>query len=532
MNYKKVFLNGNVYTVDKNIPFAEAIITVNDKIVFVGSNESAKQHVDNFTEVIDLKGKLVLPGFIDSHAHTILGGFSLLSVDLRHCKTKDEFILTLKKFSHTYSGNWITGGNWNHQIWDNPILPTKEWIDEFTNDIPVFLTRMDYHMALANSKALELAGIDNNAKNPDGGIIVKDTLTGEPTGILKDKAMELVLNVIPEPSEKEYSNSVDAAMMEASRNGVTGIGDITYKNHFIAFQKAKKENKLTCRINAILPIQLVNEFIANEIQTNFGDEYLKIGSLKAFADGSLGSSTAYFFDPYLDDETNFGLPMDILSNGKLAEMMVKADKYNLQLCIHAIGDKAVSDVIDIVERIKNENKFWDRRLRIEHAQHIHPKDYTRFKNLDIIISAQPYHLYDDGPWAGDLIGYERMKNTLAFRSILDNNIKLCFGSDWAVAPLKPLLGIYAATTRQTCDGKYPDGINPEQKISVHEAIKAYTIDAAFANNAENYCGSITTGKKADFIVLSDNILDIDPNQIKNTTVEKTIFDGDIVYNIE
>jgi predicted amidohydrolase YtcJ len=527
MKYKKAFINGIVYTVDNQFPLAEAVVTANDRIIYVGNSKEVEKHIDQFTEVIDLRGRLMLPGFIDSHAHTILGGFSLLSVDLRNCKSRNEFAETLLAYVQTNPSNWITGGNWNHQIWDEPVLPRKDWIDEFTKDIPVFLIRMDYHMALANSKALKLAGINKDTISPDGGLIVIDPSTGEPTGILKDKAMELVQNVIPDPTEEDYDRAIDAAMREARENGVTGIGDITYKNQLKALQRARADNKLTCRINSILPINIYKELISAEINFDFGDELLKIGGLKAFADGSLGSSTAYFFDPYLDDPDNTGLPMDTLSNGKLKKMMLDADRYKLQLVIHAIGDRAISEILDIMELAQKENPRWDRRMRIEHAQHIHPKDYGRFKELDVIISAQPYHLFDDGPWAVELIGEERMKNTLAFRTVLDNNIKLCFGSDWAVAPLKPLLGIYAATTRHTCEISH-SALNPEQLITVEEAIKAYTINAAYASFSESYSGSIEAGKKADMIVLNENILQIDPAQIKDVKVAMTIFDGDII----
>lgn len=527
---KKVFINGKVYTVNPRQPWAEAVVTSADKIIFVGSNKSAKKFVDDQTEVIDLNNKLMLPGFIDAHAHIVMGGFYLLSINLSEVKNKDQFIHRLKIYIENNPGKWVTEGNWNHENWDITELPSKNWIDDFSNDTPVFVVRMDYHMGLANSYALKLAGITKDTPDPAGGTIVRDKITGEPTGILKDKAMDLVYKVIPTPSEEEYREAVKAAMAEARRFGITSIHDITYKNHLRHLQKAEKEGYLTCRVYSRQIIDLHQQLIDSEIQHNFGSDKLKIGSMKAFADGSLGSNTALFFEPYEDEKDTCGLAMDILENGKLKEWMLKGDKHKLQHSIHAIGDKAVSELINIAEIIKSENENWDRRFRIEHAQHIKFDDIKRCKELDIIISAQPYHLFYDGDYLVKKLGSQRLKEAYPFRTILDNNVRLCFGSDWSVVSLNPLTGIYAAVTRRSLNGKNEGGITPEEKITVEEAVKCYTINAAYAAYAEDKTGSIETGKLADLIVLNENIFDIDTDCIKDVKVEFTVFDGNIVYS--
>ncbi|PKL89810.1 MAG: amidohydrolase [Ignavibacteriae bacterium HGW-Ignavibacteriae-2] len=527
---RTAYINGKVFTVDENKKWAEAVVTYGDKIIFVGNNIDARKFINEDTKVIDLNNRLMLPGFIDSHAHIIMGGEFLLSVDLSQAKSANEFILLLKNHIVQKRGKWIKGGNWNHQNWDIKDLPSKEWIDEFSIDTPVFVSRADYHMALANSCALKLAGITKDTPDPVGGLIERSKLTGEPTGILKDKAMELVYNVIPDLSEEENEASITAAMNLAKSYGVTSIHDICYKNHFRALQNADNKGYLTCRVYARLPIDLHQHLIEAEIQKNFGSDKLKIGSVKAFADGALGASTAYFFEPYEDDNKNFGLAMDILIDGRLKEWMLQCDKHKLQLSVHAIGDRAISEILDIVEEMNKQNPKWDRRFRIEHAQHMRQSDFKRCAELNVIVSVQPYHLFDDGSWIVDKIGQERMLTTYAFNSFVKNNVKMCFGSDWSVATLNPLKGIYAAVTRHTCDNNNPDGLIPDEKITVEEAIKCYTINAAYSAFSEDKLGSICVGKFADMVVINRNIFEIDPNEIKGTEVDLTVFNGEIIFS--
>jgi predicted amidohydrolase YtcJ len=528
---KTIFINGKVFTCDDNNPFAEAVIIEGNKILFVGSTNDAlkRMNLDESNEVIDLKGKLMLPGFIDNHVHFIYGGLYLNGIDLRNANSTDELKKILKEYAEKNKGKWITGGYWDHEKWEVKNYPTKELIDEVVSDQPVFVSRLDGHMGVANSLALKLAGITKETKSPEGGLIVRDPQTGEPTGLLKDAAMELIFNIIPSPSKEEYYDALLVALEEAKKLGITSVQDITFAEALESYQKARDENKLTCRIFTRWPISDYKSLVEKGIKVGYGDEYIRMGSLKAFADGSLGSSTAWFFEKYNHDTTTFGLPMDIVTDGSLERWALDADKNGLQISVHAIGDKANSYILDLFEKIVNENPKWDRRFRIEHAQHVKFEDIKRFAELGVIASAQPYHCIDDGVWAEKRIGPDRIKYTYPFKSFLDAGAKICFGTDWYVAPLNPLLGLYAAVTRRTLDDKNPDGWVPEQKISIEDAIKCYTIYSAYASFEENIKGSIEVGKLADLVVLSEDILTIDPIKIKDVQVVMTVFDGKIIY---
>ncbi len=527
---RKAFVNGKVYTVDSNNKWAETIITENNKLLFVGSAEEAKKFITKQTEIIDLKGKLVLPGFIDDHTHFMGGGFYLMGLDLFKAKSIEEFKSILREYLKDKPGKWITGGNWDHERWNVKELPTKEMIDNFSENNPVFIRRYDGHMALANSVALKLAGITKETKSPEGGLIVKDKLTGEPTGILKDNAMDLVSRIIPPKSPEDYAQALQAALKHAASLGVTSVEDITNPEDLIYYQQFEKENKLTVRIYTRLPIDLFDNMVKLGIQYNFGSDKLQIGSLKAYADGSLGSSTAWFFDHYSQDTTTFGLPNDIITDGRFKTWAIDADKHKLQISVHAIGDRANSFVLDTFDEISKTNPKWNRRFRIEHAQHIQPKDFARFRNLNVIASVQPHHLIEDGVWAEKRIGKERTKYTHPYKSFLDSSVTLAFGTDWPVVSLNPLIGIFSAVTRETVDGKNPNGWIPEQKISLEDAIKCYTLNSAYAAFQENVKGSLTEGKLADFIVLDKNLFLISPDEIKNAKVLMTVFDGNIIYN--
>jgi predicted amidohydrolase YtcJ len=523
------FINAKVWTVDANKPEAEAVAVLNGRILAVGSNADIRTHVGRSTKVIDLNGRRLLPGFIDNHTHFMSGGFQLQSVDLRFANNEEEFARLIKQRAEQHPGRWITGGDWDHDRWPGGRLPTKELIDRYTPNTPVFVNRYDGHMALANSYVLKLAGIRNDTPDPAGGTIMKDPKTGEPTGILKDEAMSFVYKVMPDPTEDEMLGAARLALAEARKLGVTSIQDMSTPDHLRVYQTLKQRGELTARLYCRLPIAQWEHLARTGIKVPFGDEWIRIGSLKAFADGSLGSSTALFFEPYASDPSTRGLPGDLLLDGRLEKWALAADKAGLQLSIHAIGDSANSLILDLFEKITKTNPKWDRRFRIEHAQHIHPKDFKRFAELGVIASVQPYHAIDDGRWAESRIGHERCKTTYAFKTFLDNRVKMSFGSDWTVAPLNPLLGIYAAVTRRTLDGKNPNGWFPEQKISVQQAIRAYTIDAAYGAFEEREKGSIEVGKLADLVVLSDDILTINPVRIEQVQVEMTVVGGTVVY---
>jgi len=532
---KTAFMNGKIYTVNGKQPFAQFVVTEGNKILFVGSDKDAKKYISSDTKIVDLKGRLLLPGFIDSHTHFISGGFYLTGLDLNPAKSRAEFIQLLKEYIKGKEDRWITEGNWDHEKWDVKKLPTKEWIDPFTKNIPVFVDRYDGHMALANSHALKLAGISKDTPSPEGGLIIKDPETGEPTGILKDNAMDLVRNIIPPYTDEQYNEALTAALNEAKGFGVTSIGDMSYttdksfQDQLNTYQRFEKEGKLTVRVSTRMPINTYKKFIKSGIQNNFGDDFIQIGSLKAYADGSLGSSTAWFFDHYAQDSTTFGLPNDIFQNGNFEKWALDADKNKLQICVHAIGDRAVSTTLDVVEKIEKENPVWDRRFHIEHSQHLQPHDFARFARLGVIASMQPTHLLEDGNWAEKRIGKKRLKYMHAYNSFLKAGATVAFGTDFPVVTLNPLVGLYMAVTRRTSDGKNPDGLEPLEKISIEDAIKCYTINGAYAEFQENKKGSIEPGKLADLIVLNQNILTIDPVKIKDVKIDMTILGGKIIY---
>jgi hypothetical protein len=429
----------------------------------------------------------------------------------------------------SHRGEWITGGDWDHQGWQGGQLPRREWIDSFTADTPVFVQRLDGHMALANSLALSRAGITPATANPVGGSIERDPATGEPTGILKDAAMDLVAGIIPKDTPSDIMTFARRAMNHAAVHGVTSVHDITLPEQFDVFETLEQDHALTCRIYSRLPIAGYAALIGKGVRHAHGTDRLKIGSLKAFSDGSLGSGTALFFDPYDDEPGNTGLAMDIVTDGRLRAWAIEADRHQFQLSVHAIGDKANDIVLSIFEEISAKNPPWDRRFRIEHAQHVRPADIDRFRKLGVIVSAQPFHCIDDGVWAERRIGSARARTSFAFRSFIDAGVTVCFGSDWTVAPLDPLAGIYAAVTRSTVDGRRPGGWVPAQKITVEEALRCYTVNNAYASFEESVKGSIEVGKLADFVVLSEDILFVDPSRIREARVDLTVFDGHIVY---
>jgi predicted amidohydrolase YtcJ len=526
-----VFTNGKIWTVDPAKPEAEAVAVFRGRILAVGSSAEMKRWTGKSTKVVDLKKRRMLPGFIDNHTHFMSGGFQLQSVDLRTAKDEKAFARIINERAMARPGRWITGGDWDHDLWKSGNLPSKEMIDSVTKNTPVFVNRYDGHMALANSVVLKLAGITKETPDPPGGTIVRDPKTGEPTGLLKDEAMSPIWGLIPSPSDEEMLNAARIALAEARRFGVTSIQDMAYSNgerDIKTYAALERSGELTSRMNCVAFISNWKHLSLSGIEMPFGNEMISLGSLKAFVDGSLGSSTALFFEKFLNENT-YGLPMDVVTDGRLEQWATSADSARLQLRVHAIGDSANSLMLDMFERIIQNNPHWDRRFRVEHAQHIHPKDFQRFTRLGVIASVQPYHAIDDGRWAVSRIGHERCRTTYPFRSFLDSGVKLTFGSDWTVGPLNPLLGIYAAVTRRTIDGANPNGWYPEQKITVKEAIECYTINNAYAAFEEEMKGSITPGKLADFTLLSDDILTIDPVKIETVKVVLTVLGGNIVF---
>jgi predicted amidohydrolase YtcJ len=526
-----ILVNGKIWTVDDRRPEVEAVAVLGNRIAAVGSSEEIRKWAGANTKVIDLQGKRVTPGFNDSHVHFLDGGMSLAGVQLRYARTPEEFRDRIRDFALKLpKGRWILNGNWDHENWTPPSLPTRRLIDAVTPDNPVFINRLDGHMCLANSLALKLAGVTRETQDPPGGTIVRDA-DGEPTGVLKDAAMNYVLKVIPNPSEDVMAEAIRAALANAAENGVTSVQDMSASpDVFGVYQKLLANGELTARVYGFQPLSNWARLARTGVRAGFGNDKLKIGGLKGFADGSLGSTTALFFEPYLDAPKTSGLPSDeMFPEGKMLDNILGADKAGLQVTVHAIGDRANKTILDIFAEVEKRNGARDRRLRIEHAQHLRPEEIKRFGAERVIASMQPYHAIDDGRWAENRIGPERAKWTYAFRSLLDAGATLAFGSDWFVAPMEPLMGIYAAVTRRTLDGKRPQGWVPEQKITVAEAVRAYTMGSAYAGGDEKIKGSIEVGKLADLVALSADIFKIDPVEIEKTKVVMTIFDGKVIY---
>jgi len=525
-----ILFNGKIWTVNPAEPEAQAVAIAGNRIVAVGTDAEILKLKDPETTQLDLEGRRMLPGFNDAHVHFFAGGANLTGPQLRYSRSEIELRDTLGAFARRVpQGRWITGGNWDHENWTPARLPTRELIDPVTQNWPVLIKRLDGHMSLANSLALKLAGVDRNTKDVPGGVIVRDE-GGEPTGILKDAAQSVVTKVIPPPSAAEIRDAIKAAQTYANAQGITSVQDMSgAPDIFRVYQSMMHDGELRVRISAHQPLMTWKRLAAVGLTADFGNEYLHIGALKGYADGSLGSTTALLFQPYLDAPQTSGIPSAELSNPEqMWRNMESADAAGLQIAVHAIGDKANNTILNMYERLENEHGIRDRRLRIEHAQHLLPSDIPRFGKLHVIASMQPYHLEDDGRWAEKRIGPERAKTAYAFRSLLDSGATLAFGSDWDVAPMTPLMAIYGAVTRRTLDGKHPDGWIPEQKISVAEAVNAYTMGSAYASFEDKVKGSIEPGKLADFVILSDDIFTIDPAKIADTKVVQTIFDGKII----
>lgn len=526
-----IVTNANVYTVDKTQPKAEAVAVIGDRIVAVGTAAEIDAWRGASTKVIDAGGKLLLPGFNDSHVHFIDGGVQLDSIDLRESTSPEDFARKLaERVKITPKGEWIVGGDWDEERWTPPQLPTRQMIDAVSPDNPVFLNRYDGHEVLVNSVALKLAGVTAQTSSPAGGEIVKDK-QGNPTGILKDAAQSLVGDKIPPLSHERRVRAAKRALAYAARLGVTSVHAMSADYDDIrVYSELVEKGELTARVYAA-PLLASWQTEANVgVRHAWGSSLLRIGAMKTFADGSLGSTTAYFFKPYNDAPNTHGLLSDSMQPlSKMRNRMMKADENGLQLCVHAIGDQAISMVLDLFTDVQKAHGTADRRFRIEHAQHVAPKDFDRFASLQVIASVQPYHAIDDGRWAERRIGPERIKTTYAFRTFLDKGVKLAFGTDWTVAPLDPMKTLYAAVTRATLDGKNPDGWVPEQKIKLPEAVEAYTMGSAYAEFQEKEKGSITPGKLADMVLLSDDIFQLDPKKIGDVKVDMTMLGGRVVW---
>jgi predicted amidohydrolase YtcJ len=532
-----ILVNGKVWTENPNQPEAEALAIEGNRIIAVGSSAAMRKFAGPGSRIIDLGGRRVLPGFNDAHVHFLTGGDSLATVQLRDAASPEEFRRRIGDYAKSLpKGAWIRNAIWDHQQWTPVVLPTHQLIDDVTPDNPMLVWRLDGHMALANGLAMKLAGLDRNTKDVPGGEIVRDK-DGNPTGILKDHATSLIEKLMPLPTERELDAALKAAMHEAASHGVTSVqnmwdstSDASSALKLREFQKFARNGMLTVRIYHGSPLRDWKALAETRVQAAFGNPMLRIGNLKSFADGALGSETAWMEAPFSDKAGYSGLASaDLTDSAGYYASVRGADQAGLQISIHAIGDRAIHTVLDLFERAERENGPTDRRFRIEHVQHLRPEDAARFAPLGVIASMQPYHAIDDGRWAEKELGPLRIQSSYAWRMLLDHGAVLAFGSDWPVAPLDPLMGIYAAATRRTLDGKNPQGWVPKQRLTVAEAVHAYTVGSAFAEHQEQVKGTLEPGKLADLVVLTDDVFRVATTELDRVRVYMTVFDGAVIY---
>jgi predicted amidohydrolase YtcJ len=532
-----VIVNAKVWTVNPKQPEAEGLAAWHGRLVAVGTNDEVRKLVGSNTRVVDVGGKRIVPGFYDSHVHLLGSGLRLAEVALKDARDEEEFGRRLREFDKKLPRDrWLIGGEWDHDRTFGGVLPTAELIDKYVPDRPVFLRRYDGHMGVVNSRVLKLANITAATPDPAGGVIYRKPGGQEPAGVLRDNAMDLVYGLIPAATDAEIAEGVLAALDEARSVGVTSVQDMegsdaaTHRKLFRLYQQLARTGKLTTRIDLRWPLADWKELADLGATVGLGDDWVKIGGVKGFADGSLGSSTAKMFEPFVNEPGSTGVW--VTAPTKLREFIQGADRAGLSVAIHAIGDRANSEILDIFAEVARANGPRDRRFRIEHAQHLRPSDYARFHELGVIASMQPYHVIDDGRWAEGRIGKTRCASSYAFRSLLDAKAPLAFGSDWSVAPLSPLLGIDAAVNRRTLDGKDPGGWFPAQRIGVQEVVEAYTLTSAYAAFEEKDRGSLEVGKLADFVVLSRDILaEGERDHLAETHVVMTVVGGRVVFDL-
>jgi predicted amidohydrolase YtcJ len=524
-------LRGGRVWAGKGRPAATAIAVKDGRVAALGGDADLQPLIGTRTRVVELHGRLVVPGFNDAHVHFLSGGFGLLSVDLRDARDEDDFVRRIAAHARTLpKGTWIQEGNWDHETWPSKALPTRALIDAVTPDHPVFVQRLDGHMALANSLALRLAGVTRESRDPEGGTIVRDA-RGEPTGILKDNAEELVTRAIPEPSREMNLRAARAALKEAARVGVTTIQDNSSVDALRTYQDLRAAGELTARFyvwryasSALEPLEKAG------LRTGLGDEWIRLGALKILSDGSMGSGTAAFFDPYTDDPKTAGLLLYPVP--ELERLIREADAAGFQLAVHAIGDRANSLVLDAFEKAAASNPPRERRFRIEHAQVVRKADLARYRRLGVIASIQPSHGIDDMRWAERRIGKERARDSYNIRSFTDAGIPVAFGTDWFVEPLDPRLGLYAAVTRERPEGGPPGGWFPEEKIALEDALDLYTRGSAYAEFAEKEKGTLDPGRLADLVVFAADLFRIPPREILTTPVDVTVVGGRVVFDRE
>ena len=531
-----VIINGKVLTVDKDHPFAQAIATKGETIIAVGTTKEISGFIDkDITKVINAGGRLVMPGFNDAHVH--FGPLDPDYIELRY--TTDPSVITEKvkaKIAMLRPGELVKGGHWEHEMFIDKKWPAKELIDKVSPDNPVILSRADGHSILVNSYVLKASGITKNSKDPFGGVIQKDPVTGEPTGIIKENAEEMIktgeikANRTDEEVTERLWQGYLMAMKEARELGVTSI-QVPGHGDFEAYERLQKENLLTSRIDIGEPLTgdtvVLKKYLETAKKYPREGNWIRFGYLKAFIDGTIGSGTALMFEPFNDNPASSGLAM--MPYVEFEKMVITADKFGFQIGIHSIGDKGNNWTLNAFEKTRQINGKRDSRHRDEHAQTIQPSDIPRFAQLGVIPSMQPTHCISDKRFCEKRIGSERSKGAYAWKSLADAGAMIAFGTDYQVEPLNPMEGLYAAVTRKDRMGEAGEGWIPEQKITMSEAIKYYTLGSAYAQFMDNRKGMIKTGYLADIVITDRDLLTIPENEIMRTKIEYTITGGKVVY---
>lgn len=555
-----IFINGNIYTGTKLLHWdwsptsaqrtptsrrLQAIAVRDGRILAAGSNTEIEKLKDKRTRVVDLAGHFVMPGFNDAHLHLAGGGFEKLNVDLVGTKSLDDMKSRIAaRAQSTPATEWFQGRGWDHTTWPGQKLPTRQDLDAVTAGHPAIFVRVDGHIAVANSAALKAWGITAATRDPEGGRIDRDP-SGEPTGILREAAKDLYMAKLPKPTPAQRRRAIELALQDAASHGITSVQDNSDWEDFLTYEELEQQGKLTLRIIEWLPLDApVSILEQHRARHEQRDPMLHTGLLKGFMDGSLGSRTAAMLKPYADDPQNAGLPQ--YKQTQLNQIATQRVASRFQIGLHAIGDGGVQmalDAFDAAERYARENDIaglgpdpqqHDFRFRIEHAQVVDPSQFARFRQLKVIASMQPNHLLTDMNWADQRIGPDRASHAYGWKEFLDNGVLLVFGTDYPVEPITPFRGIYAAVTRQSEPGKNGDGagnraFHPEQKLTIDQAIAAYTSWAAYAEFTETDKGSLEPGMLADFVVLDRDITKIAAPEILNTKVLRTVIGGKTVY---
>ncbi len=572
--------NGVIWTVDEDNPTAEAVASLNGRLIYVGSNAGVAAHIGTDTEVVDLGGAFVTPGFYDNHVHFEGTGRLLYGLNLLDVSDEAGFIARIRDVDARFApGTWITGGDWSaYETWaegevaeagreinpddlyGNLFLPNKGMIDGFTVDRPVLVRRFDRKVYMANSAALERVGITANSSDPEGIAVERDA-DGEPTGALfnpvsgavestvlvRDNVRTLFRDLIPAPSREQRVAETKRAWEQMAMVGVTSYCDITSNPVYVdIYREMRDKGEMTARARYRPPLDRWESMADLGIKVGFGDDWIRFGATKAWIDGIMGNSSARFYEPYTHNPTSRGIWRDIMfpfersplnpedMQSRLERLALEADANGIQLTVHAIGDEANGYLMDMLERIIAENGQKDRRFRLVHAQVMTDRDIKRGGEMNIVAEVQPFHTSDDMRWMEERIGRDRSRGAYAFRRLWDSGTVVSFGSDSPGTNasryyLNPMLGLYAAVTRKTLSGQPEGGWFPQEKLTIEEAIQAYTLNTAYAGFEEHMKGSLAVGKLADFVVLSGNLLTINPDDIKDVTVSTTVVGGKVVY---